>query len=122
VNGLENEDLALCHEFIAIPSSDAFPSLNLSHAVMIVAYELFIASLGTIVPTNIELAGDRDFENFIDHLKTTLTNIDFLDRNHPERMMFSLRQIFGRARLDERDVSILRGILSAIDREARGKG
>ena len=41
VNGLEKEDLALCNEFIAIPSSKSFPSLNLSHAVSIVAYELF---------------------------------------------------------------------------------
>jgi tRNA C32,U32 (ribose-2'-O)-methylase TrmJ len=32
-------------------------------------------------------------------------------------MMFSLRQIFGRARLEPRDVSILRGILTAMDRQ-----
>jgi tRNA/rRNA methyltransferase len=44
VNGLENLDLALCHEIVAIPSSDTFQSLNLSHAVMIIAYELFLAS------------------------------------------------------------------------------
>ena len=121
VNGLENEDLALCHELIAIPSSDAFPSLNLSHAVMVVAYELFAASRGPIAPVDVELALEQDLENFYVHLQKTLKDIGFLDRDQPERMMFSLRQIFGRARLNARDVSILRGVLNNVDRVAGSK-
>src|SRR5574341_931603 len=39
VNGRDREDLSLCHELVCIPSSDAFPSLNLSHAVMVVRSE-----------------------------------------------------------------------------------
>jgi TrmH family RNA methyltransferase len=117
VNGLENKDLALCHEIVAIPSSDAFPSLNLSHAVMIVAYELFMASQRDSASSSVELAHVEQVEGFYRHLQETLQDLDFLEREHPERMMFSLRQIFGRARLDARDVSILRGILSAVDRK-----
>ncbi|GHT68577.1 RNA methyltransferase [Spirochaetia bacterium] len=39
--GLEDDELALCNIASHIPVSDTFPSLNLSHAVQIYAYELF---------------------------------------------------------------------------------
>jgi TrmH family RNA methyltransferase len=116
VNGLTNDQLALCHEIISIPSSDDFPSLNLSHAVMIVVYELFLA-LRTVVPSaSRQLASAEDLQQFYRHLQDTLQTIGFLDRDQPDRMMFSLRQIFNRSELDSREVSILRGILSVISR------
>jgi TrmH family RNA methyltransferase len=118
VNGLEREDLALCHEFISIPSSDAFPSLNISHAVMIVAFELFRASSISFTPNGQELARSEAIEDFYRHLQKVLVDIAFLDRNESERMMFTLRQIFGRSRLSKRDVAILRGILTAVERVA----
>lgn len=40
-DGLTDEEVGPCHVAVSIPSSPAFPSLNLSHAVQIVAYELF---------------------------------------------------------------------------------
>jgi len=119
VNGLENSDLALCHEIVAIPSSEAFPSLNLSHAVMVMAYELFSASNASSAPSSIELACTEDVEDLYRHLQKTLQSIGFLEQDHPERMMFSFRQIFGRARLNSRDVSIFQGVLSTVDRVIR---
>jgi TrmH family RNA methyltransferase len=116
VNGLDNRDLALCQEIIAIPSSEAFPSLNLSHAVMIVAYELYLAARTGVSRGDGELAPAEDLERFYRHLQATLQDVGFLDPAQPDRMMASLRQIFGRSRLDSRDVGILRGILSAVDR------
>jgi tRNA/rRNA methyltransferase len=121
VNGLENRDLALCHEIVAIPSSDAFPSLNLSHAVLIIVYELFLASGAQVSQLSNELARSDDIEGFYLQLQETLQTIGFLERDHPERMMFSFRQLFGRARLNSRDVSILRGVLSAVDKCSRFK-
>jgi tRNA (cytidine32/uridine32-2'-O)-methyltransferase len=121
VNGLENNDVALCHELISIPSSSAFPSLNLSHAAMVVMYEFFIAAMAKPLAAKSELASARELENFYEHLKRTLENTGFIDRRHPEGMMFSLRQLFGRARLDGREAGILRGILNAVDRNVRSK-
>jgi len=114
VNGLEKEDLALCHELIAIPSSDAFPSLNLSHAVMVIAYELFLAARAGLGTDERILARAGDLDRLYRHLEESLRNIGFLDDANAGHMMSSLRQLFGRARLEPRDVSILRGILAAI--------
>jgi TrmH family RNA methyltransferase len=119
VNGLENKDLALCHEIISIPSADLFPSLNLSHAVMIVAYELFLASGAPVDHLSSELASSDETEGFYQQFQDTLQAIGFLDRDNPDRLMFSFRQLFGRARLDSRDVSMLRGVLSTVDRVSR---
>jgi len=124
VNGLTTNDLALCHELIAIPSSDAFPSLNLSHAVMVVAYELFLAAGTTPSVSQTALAVGADAEQFYRHLQKTLQDVEFIDPSQPERMMRSLRHLFGKARLSGRDIKILQGILSAVDRMmgARMKG
>lgn len=116
VNGLTNQELSRCHELIAIPSADAFPSLNLSHAVMIVAYELFLAAGASPSVSQTALAAGSDAEQFYNHLQQTLQHIEFIDPSQPERMMRSLRRLFGKARLSERDIKILQGILSAVDR------
>lgn len=115
VNGLENDDLKLCSEIVAIPSSDRFPSLNLSHAVMVIAYELFLEARAPGEKADAELAAHEDLELFYAHLQRTLVTVGFLDPEQPDRMMFSLRQLFGRARPDTRDVQVLRGILHAFE-------
>lgn len=121
VNGLDNEDIALCHELISIPSSDNFPSLNLSHAVMVVAYEMFMAG-GAKLPymKRQKLADAADLENFYEQLEQTVGEIRFFNKQNPKHIMFAFRQMFGRARLDAREVRILRGFLSHID-EAIGR-
>ena len=88
---------------------------------MVVAYELFLASRTGVSDSDRELAPAEDLEQFHLHLRETLTAIGFLEQDRPERMMATLRQIFGRARLDSRDVAVLRGILTAVDRTSSKK-
>ena len=122
VNGLDKDDLALCNELIAIPSSDAFPSLNLSHAVAIVAYELLLAARSGPASEGRTLAPAGELEAFYRHLQKVLEDSGFLGPHNRDHMMTSLRQLFGRSRLEQRDISILRGILSAIVRADPSKG
>jgi tRNA/rRNA methyltransferase len=111
VTGLEFKDLALCHEVVAIPSSEAFPSLNLSHAVMVIAYELYTASNRRNNASNTALATADELENFYHHLQQILQAIGFLD---PTARNTDSHSGARRARLDSRDVGILRGVLSEI--------
>jgi tRNA/rRNA methyltransferase len=39
-NGLNDEELTCCQHLLTIPSDENFPSLNLSHAVQIICYEI----------------------------------------------------------------------------------
>jgi len=112
--GLNNEELSLCHLYVRIPSSETFPSLNLAQAVMVVCYELFESSFKITTPP-IPLVPSSQLERMFEHMEKTLINIGFLDPRNPGRMMRILRKLLGRSQMNERDVRILQGIWSQMD-------
>jgi len=112
--GLTNEELALCHLYVRIPSSESFPSLNLAQAVMVLCYELFQSSM-TIQKHSIQLAKAEQLESMFEHMERTLLNIGFLEVKNPKRIMRVLRRILGRSKMEEREVQILQGIWSKMD-------
>jgi tRNA/rRNA methyltransferase len=116
--GLTNEELSLCHLYVRIPSSESFPSLNLAQAVMLFCYELFKSSAMT--PRQpIQLAQADQLERMFEHMEKTLSEIGFLAPQDPKRIMRVLRKIFGRSKMDQREVRILQGIWSQIDRQIK---
>jgi tRNA C32,U32 (ribose-2'-O)-methylase TrmJ len=52
-------------------------------------------------------------ERFYEHLERTLVELGFLDPANPRQLMRRLRRLFNRARPDENEINILRGILTA---------
>jgi tRNA/rRNA methyltransferase len=116
--GLETKDLDLCQHFITIPTHDAYKSMNLSHALAVLLYEVSIKSdLGNKFsePTSKKLAPGVEIEHMFAHMKESLLNIDFLDRQNPDHLLRTFRRIFGSAGLTSRDVRIIRGMMSRID-------
>lgn len=110
-NGLTNEELAHCTHVIRIPSSPAYPSLNLAQAVMICCYEMFLVS-GT-VPPPMELSPEASMamrEKMFDLWHDALLSIGFMKGDKADHMMMGLRRIFARAPLTEKDIRILVGI------------
>ena len=116
--GLTNKELSLCHLYVRIPSMESFPSLNLAQAVMVVCYELFQASMD-IPKQPIHLAKAEQLERMFEHMEKTLIRSGFLDSNHPKRIMWVIRRLFGRSQMGEREVQILQGIWSQMDRHFR---
>ena len=121
--GLTNEHLQYCDWQVRIPTDPAFPSLNLAHAVAILAYEL---SQGLSEPPSSEaarrLAELGQIEAFSQDLEGCLSEIQFLKKQNPQEIMMTLRQMLARASLDDRDIRILRGILRQWKWYARTKG
>ena len=102
---MTNKELFLCHLYVRIPSIESFPSLNLAQAVMVVCYELFQASI-EIPKQPIQLAQVEQLERMFEHMEKTLTQIGFLDSNHPKRIMRVLRDYWEEAKwMKERSVS-----------------
>lgn len=116
--GLTNEELQLCNLHLHIPTSDAYSSLNLAMAVQIVCYELRMLLVQDQLPATEDEQWDTPFctlenlERFYLHLEQTLTAIEFLDPAAPRQLMARLRRLYGRVRLDEMELNILRGILT----------
>jgi len=112
--GLSNEHLRLCHSITTIPTA-AFPSLNLSQAVMIVAYEIFLASREPSKETIPRLANRFELEGMYDHLKDALMKIGFINPQNPDHWMMNIRRFLSRIPLRAREVRIIRGICRQID-------
>jgi tRNA/rRNA methyltransferase len=108
-HGLSNEELKLCHELVTIPSDSEYPSLNLAQAVLVCTYELFLARHPVRAPSP-TLATSEKLERMYDQLGRALLRIGFLHGSNPEHIMFTLRRVFGRARLDTREAAIWLGI------------
>ncbi len=109
--GLTNRDLDLCQCLVTIPAHEEFGSLNLAQSVMVICYEIFMAAAGTpAIGRSCRLATSEELEGMYGHMEETLLQVGFLDENNPKRMMAVLRKIFGRARLNSREVKVLRGI------------
>ena len=112
--GLGTDDLKFCNVLVRIPANPEYCSLNLAMSVQLLAYELFMAREHPRSHTQLELplAASADVEHFYAHLHQVLNEIDFEDRTG--HLMERLRRLFNRAQLDQNELNILRGILSAV--------
>ncbi|MFK7732633.1 MAG: RNA methyltransferase [Pseudomonadales bacterium] len=126
--GLTNDELQRCGAHIHIPSNDEYSSLNIAMAVQLICYELRVAHLDEAVlnakPTDdwdSPWATDEDKQRFYVHLEKTLVDLDFLDPAAPRQLMTRLRRLFGRIDLDQMEVNILRGILTAAQAQVTAK-
>ena len=120
--GLTNEHLDLCDALLTIPTNPDFSSLNLAMAVQVLTYELRAAGVDDAQPhyePDAPLATNADMEHFYAHLEDVLRDIRFLDPDNPRHLMRRLRRLFIRARPDQNEVNILRGILTAVDRKGQ---
>lgn len=123
--GLTNEELKQCNLHLNIPTSSEYSSLNLAMAVQIVAYELRMLRVTPEKPAvetenwDTPFASRENMERFYAHLEETLIDIDFLDPAAPRQLMSRLRRLYGRVRLDEMELNILRGILTETQKWVR---
>ena len=124
--GLTNEELETAHLLIRIPASDAYASLNLAMAVQLVAYELFRArgvSAPVSAPRAAPLATAQQMQGLFEHLAQVLDEIDFRDRTQSgTHLMSRIRRFLQRAELDQNELNILRGILTAVQNRRRPAG
>lgn len=114
-SGLTNAELDRCHLLVHIPANAEYSSLNLSQAVQILAYELHTGSLtqDKLPPQILDVASAEELEGLFQHLEQAMADIGFSDPRQSEKLQRRLRRLFLRARPDQDEVNILRGILSA---------
>ena len=113
-SGLRNEDLAKCDLVITIPTSPQYPSLNLSHAVAICAYELSL-SLKTFRELPYRPATHLERNILISNLFKIL-DIVFQSMPEPKKRIYRgiLRNFVRRAFLTGREIHSLIGLTRII--------
>lgn len=133
--GLSEEELCLCQRRVRIPSHPRQPSLNLAQAVMVAAYEIFLAAADpgyregsrSSLPRTAR-APHQESERALASLTEALLEIGFLPADNPEARFVEWRALFGRAGLTSREARVLLAFarrmknVGRIANEARRRG
>ena len=107
-DGLTDAELGCCQLAVRIPSSPAFPSLNLSHAVQIVSYLLFrrLASAGG-AGGGFRAIAREELERLVQAIVDSLAGLGFFRKTSAEEMGVFWRDLLARAALEKREAERL---------------
>ncbi|MEC9483653.1 MAG: RNA methyltransferase [Halomonas sp.] len=122
--GLTNDEIRRCTHQVSIPANPDYGVLNLSQAVQVLAYEVFRAwrqrpdsGFSTASPRSIPLPTQQQMGQFHEHLHRVMEQVGFLTQPHA-KTQDHLHALFTRAQPTRKELSILRGLLSAIEQQA----
>lgn len=120
-SGLTNEEMEKCNALLHIPTNAEYSSLNLAAAVQVVCYEFRLALVSEkMTKTKSKkhredaLASSDQLDGMYQHLYEALGAVEFFGTNNPDVVMRRLKGLFNRANTTQREVSIVRGICSAM--------
>jgi tRNA/rRNA methyltransferase/tRNA (cytidine32/uridine32-2'-O)-methyltransferase len=109
--GLEDSELDICNFASHIPVCGDQPSLNLSHAVQIYAYELFLAlEPQTSVKGEWNAMNGAEISTLVESITDTLETLGFYKKPGREEQTRFLRDVIARAGLNDREGRYLKDI------------
>ncbi len=111
-SGLDNEDLSLCDYTIRISSNQNFSSLNLSHAVAVVCYNLFIllSNKENLHKKKLieNIAKKNELFTFYKILEKSLDRSNFFNVKERKKITFQkIKNIFCKYKLSSEEVRTL---------------
>ena len=121
--GLTNEELALCHRLVHIPTNPECSSLNVAAAVQVIAYELYNSTLEDqviVIPEQDgedQIAKAGQINTLHQHYHQVMKDVEFFGSNNPENVMRRLHMFLNRAQPSRRELNILHGILTAMQKK-----
>jgi tRNA/rRNA methyltransferase len=121
--GLMNEEVGLADRVVTFPVNQAFASLNLAQAVLIVAYEWFKlgGELPFRMPQRSPPARKEQLFTFFGQLERELERVEFFrPAEKRETMTINLRNIITRMAPSQQDIQTLHGVIMAIAEGRKG--
>lgn len=102
-SGLTNEEVMASDFILTIPSQKDYPTLNLSHSVAIVAYELSKHRSTRKVHSHIPLATNLERHQLIKMLDDVLDRLDFATRGRKETQKKVWKRVFSKSFMSKRE-------------------
>ena len=114
--GLTNNELLLAHKIFNIPTSEDYPSLNLSHAVSIILYELNKSARQELKKDLVvfNLASSKQINESFLEIEEMLIKIGFLLKHTSSSKISKFKKYILRANTSVHEMNILRGIVKQI--------
>ena len=120
-SGLSNEDLSYSNYVLQIPTSSKFKSLNLSHSVTVVCYEIFKAldvKSCKRNSSNLKVSSKLKINLFIKHLLKLLENKKFfLPKEKKQSMILNINNLIYRLEPNDKELRILASIISSLSKK-----
>ena len=115
--GLFNREIEECDVLVKIPVTEEYPSLNLSHAVGVVLYDLFQMRR---VAQKVRRVGKVEKDVLYHYVSLLLDSIQYPEHKR-EKTVVMLKRILGRAMVSQYEyhtlMGVIRGAVEAIDRQ-----
>ncbi|XKE47038.1 RNA methyltransferase [Halomonas organivorans] len=124
--GLTNDEIRHCSHQVSIPANPDYGILNLSQAVQVLAYEVFrswrqrpASDFRTPRPSHDRPPTREQLGHFHAHLSRVMQDSGFITQPHA-RTEEQLQALFARAQPSRKELSLLRGLLSSLERDRNG--
>lgn len=118
--GLFNEEAEECDFMLTIPTGGGQPSLNLSHAVLITAYELSLAEAEPEAPPLLTPLSTHERQGLLyERLLAVLDSLGYGergDRDLKKKVFLGIRRLLGRSALTEQEMKMLLGLCTRIEK------
>ena len=120
-SGLSNKDLSFSNYILQIPTSKKFKSLNLSHSVTIICYEIFKflnKKMFSKRGINLKISSKSKISTLVNHLVKLLEKKDFfLPREKKQSMLTNINNLIYRFEPNDKELRIFASIISSLDKK-----
>ena len=120
-SGLSNKDLSFSNYILQISTSNKFKSLNLSHSLTIICYEIFkLINKKNIMKksSNLKTSSKSNISSILKHLVNLLEKKDFftpIEKKHS--MLLNINNLIYRLEPNDKELRILASIISALSKK-----
>lgn len=109
--GLRNEELSKLDFAVRIPTSDEYPTLNLSHAATILMYEFTKKELGKDIRDKHKLASHKEKEVLMNIIEESISNTSFRAEHEADTQRKVWKKLVGKGMLTKREIYALIGFM-----------
>ena len=120
-SGLSNKDLSISNYILQIPTSTKFKSLNLSHSLTIICYEIFKLINKKKIKKNsstLQISSKSNISAVIKFLVNLLEKKDFfipIEKKHS--MLLNINNLIYRLEPNDKELRILASIISSLSKK-----
>ncbi|MEK6963069.1 MAG: RNA methyltransferase [Nanoarchaeota archaeon] len=114
-NGLYNEELQQCDFVVTIPATSNYPSLNLSHALAVLLYELFVHSAKDKITDAYVPIDQKDKERLLRLIHEALDRTRFVPDTKRITQKTIWQRLLAKSFLTKREAYALMGFIKKIN-------
>ena len=120
-SGLSNQDLSFANYIMQIPTSPKFKSLNLSHSLTVICYEIFKLMNENKTKNNnlnLKISSKAKITNIVRHLVSLLEKKDFFTPKEKKlSMQLNINNLIYKLQPNDKELRILASIISSLSRK-----